>query len=173
MVLRTPDTGLVRGAMDIAYRRADVEDGPELADMRWEARAPGEHPRVTISAFRAAYQRYLLDGLQNGERVHWVAEARGQIAAQVIVQRVPLVPRPCKVQDAMGVIVDNYTRPEYRGQGIGRSLLERAECWARENDLELLAVWSSEEAAGWYERRGFVSAEDVRQKHLRPYYDPA
>ena len=100
-------------------------------------------------------------------------EEDGQIVAQLVVQLVPLVPRPCRAQDVLGLITDNYTSPEYRSRGIGRVLLERATHWARDKDLELLVVWPSDRAADWYKRNGFQPDEAVLARRLRPYYDRA
>ncbi|WP_457752201.1 GNAT family N-acetyltransferase [Thermococcus sp.] len=45
--------------------------------------------------------------------------------------------------------------PDYRGKGIGRSLLEFVEEIARENRAEFMTVQPDEEAEGFYERLGF------------------
>jgi ribosomal protein S18 acetylase RimI-like enzyme len=154
-------------------RLAARGDGPELAELRQRFRAESgvEKPAVSAAAFRSAYQRFFERGLRSGERVHWVVEADHRIVACLVVQVVPLVPRPCKPQDAMGIITDNYTLPEYRRHGIGRSLLQSAQDWARDHDLELLVVWPSHEASAWYRRHGFETSGEVLEQRLRRYDD--
>lgn len=158
---------------EVRYRRATATDAPALADLRWKARAPEESPAVAREEFSVAYARYVTTGIRSGARAHWLGEVDGRIAACIVVQRVDLAPRPCRPDDAMGVITDLYTAPEHRCRGIGSALLSRAASWARGRDLELLAVWSSDEAWDWYGRRGFEPTGDVLQLILRPYYDPA
>jgi GNAT superfamily N-acetyltransferase len=62
-----------------------------------------------------------------------------------------------------------YTRPDYRGQGIGRKLLAHVVEWARAENLELLLVWPSDESVGFFDRAGFQQIADGMQLELRPY----
>jgi GNAT superfamily N-acetyltransferase len=151
------------------YRQADAGDAAALAELRWTARALDEEPAVGQVEFRIAYKQFVDQGIAAGDRVHWIAECGGKIVACLVVQRADLVPRPCRPQDAMGLITDLYTLPEYRRRGIASGLLERAIFWARQTDLELIAVWSSYEARDWYMRRGFAPGDGVLQLELRPY----
>jgi ribosomal protein S18 acetylase RimI-like enzyme len=60
-------------------------------------------------------------------------------------------------------------RPEWRGHGVGSTLLERGERWAREHDYERLynSLPSTNEAAvEWLVERGWYE-ETVREGHYR------
>ncbi len=106
----------------------------------------------------------------SGFQIYWLAEDEGEIGAQIFVHRIDLVPRPCKVQDQFGYITNNYTKPAYRGQGIGSKLMEYVTQGAKNEDFELLIVYPSEEAVSYYERAGFTSENDVMELELRAYY---
>jgi hypothetical protein len=54
-------------------------------------------------------------------------------------------------------------------KGIGTALLREAIAWSQQQDLELLIVWPSEEAARHYGRAGFVADNDVMELVLRDY----
>ena len=57
-----------------------------------------------------------------------------------------------------GFINDIGVEPEYRGKGVGRMLMERAECWAREQGMLGLALEAQDtnlNAARFYEACGF------------------
>ena len=82
------------------------------------------------------------------------------------------MPRPCKIQDQFGYITNNYTKPAYRNKGIGSELMRSVKRWARDEDLELLIVYPSEEAVKFYERTGFCADNDVMELKLREYYSP-
>jgi GNAT superfamily N-acetyltransferase len=92
----------------------------------------------------------------------------GDIASQVFVQRITKVPKPSKLHDAFGYVSNVYTKPAYRGQGIGSNLLARVKTWAKEQDFEFLIAWPSEASVRFYERAGFGATEAVEYS-VRPY----
>lgn len=153
----------------ISYRMAQEQDLPELARMRWDFRTEEEPAAANLSrdSFVAACVEFLRQGLREGRWVYWVAEREGQIVAHICVQRVAKVPKPSRLQDAWGYVTNVYTRPTYRGQGIGAALLERVKAWAIQEDLELLIVWPSEASVAFYQRAGFTSQNDILECLLR------
>jgi len=152
------------------YRLAAEGDLGQLAHLRWESREDGgEEPLVDKAEFVESCLRYFREGLHTHRDAHWLAVDKGQVLAALLIQKVPMVPRPCRLRDGFGYIADNYTRPEWRGRGIGHALLQRAIDWARREDLELLIVWPSTRAVPFYERLGFTRENDVLQLTLREY----
>ena len=151
-------------------RRATEAEAAALAALRWDFRAEdSEEPAVSFGEFEAAYTTFFLEGIRSDRRAHFVAEIEGEIVGHVVVQRVPMVPRPKRLDDDWGYITDNYIKPDHRNTGLGRRLLEEAIAWSRREDLELLIVWPSEQAVGHYARAGFAAENDVMQLSLRDY----
>jgi GNAT superfamily N-acetyltransferase len=152
------------------YRLATEADISELADMRWAFRAEaGEMPCEEADGFRTRYAAFVQAGLVSGAWVYWVAADGGGLAAHMAVHVVHGVPRPARASDQWGYLTDCYTRPAYRGTGVGGALLARVRAWAEARDLELLLVWPSEASAGFYARAGFRPAEEVAVLPIRPY----
>ena len=152
------------------YRLATEADIPELAGMRWAFRAEaGEVPTEEQAAFRDRYATFVHAGLASGDWAYWVAADAGRLAAHMAVCVVRGVPRPARASDQWGYLTDCYTRPAYRGAGVGSALLARVHAWAKTRDLELLLVWPSEMSAGFYARAGFAPATEVAVLSLRPY----
>lgn len=156
------------------YRMATEKDLAQLAELRWDFRAEddAEQPVVSREAFVEACTEFLRRGLNSGYHTYWIAELEGEIVSQVFIHRIDLVPRPCKLQDQFGYITNNYTKPAHRNQGIGAELMRSVKRWARDEDLELLIVYPSEEAVTFYERAGFSAENDVMELKLRAYYSP-
>ena len=154
------------------YRIATVEDITQLAELRWDFRSEddSEHPVVSRDEFVVACSEFLKCGLEGGYQTYWIAEQAGEIVSQIFIHRIDLVPRPCKIQDQLGYITNNYTKPAYRRQGIGSELMSRVKEWAKEEDLELLIVHPSKEAINYYERLGFQAENEVMELKLREYY---
>ncbi len=89
--------------------------------------------------------------------------------SHIFVHKIELIPRPCKIRDHFGYLTNNYTKPACRNRGIGSELMQRVKDWAKDEDLELLIVYPSEEAVTFYERAGFYSENDVMELRLREY----
>jgi GNAT superfamily N-acetyltransferase len=156
------------------FRVATDRDLTQLAELRWDFRGENgtERPVVSREKFIEVCKVFLKRGLESGYHTYWIAEQAGEIISQVFVHRIELVPRPCKIQDQFGYITNNYTKPAYRNKGIGSELMRRVKRWARDEDLELLIVYPSEEAVTFYERTGFCADNDVMELKLREYYSP-
>ena len=115
------------------YRMATEADVDELAQMRWdfrleEARGATVHGQTT---FLYACTAFLRQGLAEQRWTYWVAQEDTQIVSHIYIQRVPKVPKPNRLDDALGYVTNVYTRPAYRGQGIGTRFMTHVLQWAR------------------------------------------
>ena len=152
------------------YRIATEQDLTQLSYLRWDFRMEGgEIPIVSKEEFIAACTSFLKHSLESDYHVYWIAEENGEVISQIFVHKIDMVPRPCKIHDQFGYVTNNYTKPAYRNKGIGSELMKRVVQWAKDEDLELLIVYPSEEAVAFYERAGFYSENDVMELRLREY----
>jgi GNAT superfamily N-acetyltransferase len=156
------------------YRQATEKDLQQLAELRWDFRTEDDEeiPAVSRDVFLEACVTFMRQGLDRGDQAYWLAVQGEEIIANIFVQMIPMVPRPCKIDDRFGYVTNNYTRPNHRNQGIGSELMKRVTEWATEQDLELLIVWPSDRAVTFYERAGFTPETDIMQLVLREYYSP-
>jgi GNAT superfamily N-acetyltransferase len=155
--------------MEILYRQATEDDAGPLAELRWTFRTEDEPSHYDRATFIDACADFFRREISEGRGANWIATSNDEIVAHISVHRVPLVPRPCHLGDAFGVVTNNYTLPMHRGYGIGTRLLELASEWAKAEDLELLIVWPSERASSLYRRAGFSEEHNILQLELRPY----
>lgn len=154
------------------FRLANSNDFEQLANLRWDFRMESGEEKAATSRedFVEQCVEFFESRAENGYHFYWIAESDGEIIAQVFVHKVDMIPRPCKIDDKFGYITNDYTKPEYRNQGIGSKLLKRVVEWAKMEDLELLIVYPSERAIPFYERAGFTGENDVLELTLREYY---
>ena len=154
-------------------RAAGLRDVDALAQLRWDFRSEddGETPCTSFAEFAIHYARFFNAGFASSERAYFVAELNGKLIGNIACHVVALVPRPCRLDDACGVITDNYVRPEHRDGGIGSALLSAAVDWARMRDLELVIVWPSDRARPFYARNGFSERTEIMEMVLRPYVE--
>ncbi|HEV7702855.1 MAG TPA: GNAT family N-acetyltransferase [Gemmatimonadaceae bacterium] len=153
------------------FRLATLEDIPRLAAMRWEFRAESdEAPVESQSAFSARYGAVVAEGMTSGRWIYWLAETGdGELVTSMAVIEIQSVPRPSRLLDKWAYLTDCYTRPAFRNQDVGTTLLHRVIAWERSRDVELILVWPSSRSLPFYERAGFDRPDDVRILVLRDF----
>ena len=146
--------------MDVTVRRAVAEDIGPMADVI-AAVAPegvlGTEPPVDVETVRERFRDTVTD---DGPAAMWVAAAGG-----VVVGQIGLHPAPAPGVMAIGMAL----RPDARGRGIGRALLDAAVAHAREAGAHKveLEVWpDNARAIALYTAAGF-EVEGVRRRHYR------
>ena len=107
------------------YRLADEKDFPQLAQMRWDFRQESGEEIAVVS--HAEFIENCLEFLQNEAKnyAYWITENDGEIVSHIFVHRINLVPRPCRIKDAFAYLTNTYTKPNFRGKGIGGKLLQK------------------------------------------------
>jgi GNAT superfamily N-acetyltransferase len=152
-------------------RIATEDDLNQLTEMRWFARAEGgeDHATIDYDEFNQEFIRVFNDWMKDGNLISWIALIQGTVIAQISIYKVRLLPRPIRLVDQFGVIIENYTYPKFRNRGIGSNLIRHVIDWARKKDFELLMVYPSQEARSFYARAGFQERSEVMEFRLREY----
>jgi GNAT superfamily N-acetyltransferase len=114
-------------------RRATGADVAELARLRWEFKLE-EEPAAPDAGARRAFlsecETWLRTRLDGGWKA-WVAEPDGQIVGHVFVSVVERMPSPTGIDAPIGYVTNFYVAPRYRDRGIGASLLEAVNDYAK------------------------------------------
>jgi GNAT superfamily N-acetyltransferase len=133
----------------VALRRALFEsmgyDDPVLLDRMAEASA-----------------RYFAVSLPRGEFRAWVAEADGDIVASggLVIHSVP--PTAYNLAGQEGYIMNMYTQPQWRRQGIGTAILRAILDYLREQGISLVSLHATPDGQQLYERQRFKSSNEMR-----------
>jgi GNAT superfamily N-acetyltransferase len=147
---------------EATIRLAQPKDVSELVAMR--TAFTFEDFETADATPRPGYEEdcraFLTDAIASGRWQIWVAEVEGRLVSHAFVALVDKVPRPTREHARIGYLTNVYTRPAFRGRGIGTAVLRRAQAAAREADVELMIVWPSEESIDFYEREGFVKPDE-------------
>jgi GNAT superfamily N-acetyltransferase len=140
--------------MDVAVRRASAVDAPALARLRfrWRTEENGElgMGREEFVDFFAAW---ILDHLAT--HVPFLVEVDGKLAGMAWLALADRAPSPTRMDRRTGDLQSVYVVPELRDRGVGAQLLAGIQQYARDRELELLTVHSSEGAVRFYQRWGF------------------
>ena len=129
----------------------------------------GEVPPNLFETFRAKSRDRLHDALARGEYVGWLAGLENDsdiIVGGAGVHLHRTLPHPLSrsalAEGRHGVIVNVFTEPEWRRQGVAEMLLRQIIEWARAERLDRLVLHASEEGRALYERLGFVTSNEMR-----------
>jgi GNAT superfamily N-acetyltransferase len=110
---------------------------------------------------------------RRGEYVGWLAiptQSPDIIAGGAGVQLREVLPHPVScgnqrngvAEGRHAIIINVFTEPEWRHQGVAMLLLERIIQWARAERLDRLVLHASEAGRPLYERLGFVDTNEMR-----------
>jgi hypothetical protein len=94
---------------DVVIRRAELDDAPALAAMRWRFKVEeggGDVPQDE-EEFTAECERWLRTRMTGPWRA-WLAEAGGRPCGHVFVSLVEKVPSPYPGSDALGYVTNFY-----------------------------------------------------------------
>jgi GNAT superfamily N-acetyltransferase len=133
----------------------------------------GQVPPETFETLRAKSCERLGDLLKRGEYIGWLAiPARSPdvIAGGAGVQLREVLPHPLSRADQWdgiaegrhAIILNVFTDPPWRHQGVAVLLLQRIIEWARTERLDRLLLHASEAGRPLYESLGFVGTNEMR-----------
>lgn len=108
-------------------------------------------------------QAYLQAAMPSGRYVEWLAEtADGRVVAGAGVA-ISLWPgSPGDPSGKRALVLNVYTEPEFRRQGIGRNLMETVIEWCRGQGLCSVSLHASDSGRALYEKLGFRQTNEMR-----------
>jgi GNAT superfamily N-acetyltransferase len=157
-------------AGEFTVRPATPADIPALVRHRCEmfkdmdTLAPEDYPALAVAA-----AEYYAAALPGGQYYGWVASPAGapeRIVAGGGVQLRPSMPRPGRrggVQPAgmQALIVNVYTDPAWRRQGLAELIMRTILAWCQETGMVSVALHASSQGRPLYERLGFEASNEM------------
>jgi GNAT superfamily N-acetyltransferase len=142
-----------------SYRLATAEDASLLAENRinFLSELVGRPAEADVAALRDNMVPYFETAIPNGEYVCCLAYAGPVLVG---VGAVVLRKRPGSFRNPTGwegYVMNMYTHPDYRRQGIGRAILDRLIEAANERGVTFLELNATPDGAPLYQKRGFYA----------------
>ena len=109
-----------------------------------------------VDAFREATLAYLATSLQQGTFLAWVAERGNQIVATSGLVLFERPPAPSNLSGKEAYIMNMYTLPQWRGQGLATALLQEVLHFAKSASIKRLWLHATEQGRLVYEKAGFL-----------------
>lgn len=129
----------------------------------------GQIPAHLYQSFQARSRERVRELLISGEYVGWLASPADdpeKIVAGAGAQLRWVLPHPATDQafaeGRQAVIINVFTEPECRRQGIAEHLLIEIINWSKEQKLDRLVLHASNDGRRLYERLGFIMTNEMR-----------
>ena len=140
-------------------RQATQADIPVLVSLRMGLFCEvGElsDPLVDVDLWQAT-SAYFSAGQADGSARSWVAEVEGEVVASGTLALFVRPPYPGNLSGREAYLLNMYTLPAYRKQGMASALLDAMVAHARAEQLGKVWQHAGEQGRPLYERMGFVA----------------
>ena len=152
---------------ELRIRLAAAADARRLAELRYEFRASLNQAVESEAEFLARAGPWMAQRLSaTGSWRCWVAERDGEVIGHLWLQLIEKVPNPAPELESHAYITNVYVRPVARGEGIGQALVEAALEYCREQHVDSVILWPTQQSRTLYARNGFAVPSDIMQAVL-------
>jgi ribosomal protein S18 acetylase RimI-like enzyme len=147
--------------------RAATVDEPDLnvivRHRREMFREMGHKDEAALGAMSMRFRPWLRGKMEGGEYLAWFAIAPdSSIACGLGLWLMDWPPHLIGSGRWRGNILNVYTEPEHRRQGMARRLMQVALDWCAANHVDVVILHASDEGRGLYESLGFESTNEMR-----------
>lgn len=145
----------------VTVRRAGIEDMEDVVRLRWDffQEVHPETPALNGNLLKAT-RRYVAEKLPSDEFRVWFAEDDGQIIGTGAVLFWQRPPTPGCAADLHAYVLNMYTVPERRGQGVATLLLEHIIDHVKATPARRVTLHATDLGRSVYEKLGFTACND-------------
>ena len=123
----------------------------------------GYRDEEALEAMAAAFHPWLRKKMEAGEYLAWLVIAEdGQVAAGIGLWLMDWPPHMIGPGARRGNILNLYTHPNHRRQGMARRLMGVAIDWCCRNRIRAVILHSSDDGRALYEALGFRATNEMR-----------
>ena len=145
-------------------RRAAAEDAETIVRQRCSMfHDMGYRDQPVLDSMTIAFRPWLLRMMHSGEYLAWFAVADdGSVAAGLGLWLMDWPPHIIGPGSRRGNILNVYTAPEHRRQGLARQLMQTALAWCRAHGIRAVILHASSEGVPLYKELGFQPTNEMR-----------
>ncbi len=147
--------------MELKYKKAGMEDLDVLVDVRIEVLRAANRlgDEVDMGEVREQTREYYRQALEEDAHTAYLVFDGDVAAGAGGVSFFRVMPTYHNPSGRKAYIMNMYTRPDYRRNGIAFSVLDRLVRDARERGIAAISLEATEMGRPLYERYGFVRME--------------
>jgi GNAT superfamily N-acetyltransferase len=150
-------------SLEVLIRPATPDDIPELLrHRRGMYEDMGYNDAGTLSVMVSTCKPYLASALANGTLHGWLACAGEKVVAGGVVLVSPWPSHPYDGQCRRATILNMYTDPPFRRQGIARRLMQTMIDWCGKEGFVHVTLHASDKGRPLYDSLGFEVTNEMR-----------
>ena len=150
-------------SLEVLIRKATLDDIPALLRHRQGMYADmGCNDARAMSRMLETCKPYLATALANGTLHGWLACAGEQVVAGGMLLVSPWPSHPYDGQCRRATILNMYTDPAFRRQGIARRLMQTMIDWCRTQGFMNVTLHASDKGRTLYGSLGFAPTNEMR-----------
>ncbi len=144
------------------YRKATLEDLDELLRLRLDMRREREtvYNLIDEENFRRVTEGFFLASISNESFVAWIAVEGENIVASSGMSFYSVPPTYKNLSGKVAYLMNMYTQPEYRNQGIASDLVKKMIREAKDRGCSKIVLNASVMGRPIYEKNGFQDMEN-------------
>jgi GNAT superfamily N-acetyltransferase len=147
----------------VSIREATVDDIPEIVRQRRRMYEDMHYTDVaSLERSASLNTEYLQRAIAEGFFRSWLACTVSRAVAGGAVLIVPWLAHPYDLECRRATILNVYTEPEYRRQGIARQIMQIMIAWCKQEGFARVNLHASEDGRHLYESLGFEPANEMR-----------
>lgn len=147
----------------VIIRRATIDDLSSLIHFRIALfREMGLlNNKITVESFQKACKDFFSQFIPIEEFLSWVAEDdKGEIIATSGLVYLQKPPDPRNMRGIEAYVMNMYTLPEWRNQGIATKLMEEIFTFTKKKGINLIRLHTTEGARSAYGKAGFIEVDN-------------
>lgn len=148
-------------------RLATPADARVLAGLRYDFRSALNPAVEPEEAFVARCSDWMAERLAPPSPWRcWVYERDTGVSGHIWLQLIEKIPNPAPELERHAYITNVYVRPDARGSGAGKALLEAALSFCTANAVDSVILWPTDRSRTLYARHGFAVRADLMEAIL-------
>lgn len=143
-------------------RRATTEHAELIAQQRKQMFLDAGQPDDDrMAAMYDGFVPWVREHLVRDKYIGWLASEDGKIAGGAGLWLMEFPPHFLQVGPVRGYLLNFYTAPEFRGQGLAKILLKEAVDEGRRRGCEVVTLHASKFGRPIYEKNGFKQTNEM------------
>jgi GNAT superfamily N-acetyltransferase len=147
----------------LVVRQASVADVDVIIEHRRKMFADmGAGDERARGVMVAAARPFVEASLRDGSYRAWLVEVGDRVVAGGGIAIVGFQPTPADPKPRRAWVLNMYTEPAFRRQGLARLVLETIVAWCREEGFERVYLHASDDGRPLYESLGFEPTSEMK-----------
>jgi ribosomal protein S18 acetylase RimI-like enzyme len=121
----------------------------------------GRQDSQALKNMSSRFEPWVKKMLTEGKYIGWLMLDGDKVVAGAGLLILDWPPHPLDLGDHRGYLLNVYVEPEYRRKKLGSQLVERALAEARQRNIRVVALHSTDEGRPMYEANGFRKTNEM------------